>query len=322
MANDMTTKPNEANFDDNADSIAEVEQYNTQISLNFGIEIEQNVDGIEMGVLENGISYLTESGLAQLCGVDRRIISEISKEWEDTFNDTVLTEERNLFIRDCLSKDEYLDEKLYLEANKDGSVHYAYPDIVCMAILEYFVFEAKEKSQIAQDNYRKFAHKGFQDFIYSCLSYTPNDKWKYYLDRVSILQNAVPNGYFSVFNEISGIIADLIKAGLTVNHKTIPDISVGRVWSTHWESNDSINNLGDRIRYQHNYPEYYPQSRKNPQAPWAYPDAALPEFRNWFKLTYLQTQFPVYILKKSNILPGGKVEATTIGNMYKSDRIK
>lgn len=37
-----------------------------QLKLDLGIEVEKEVAGIEMGVLENGIPYLTQRGLAAM----------------------------------------------------------------------------------------------------------------------------------------------------------------------------------------------------------------------------------------------------------------
>lgn len=39
-----------------------------QLKLDLGIEVERVVGGIEMGVLENGIPYLTQRGLAEMTG--------------------------------------------------------------------------------------------------------------------------------------------------------------------------------------------------------------------------------------------------------------
>ena len=67
---------------------------------------------------------------------------------------------------------------------------------------------------------------------------------------------------------------------------------------------------------EHNYPSYYPQAESNPQTPWAYPDAALPQFRRWFRNEYLLTKFPPYILSKAKLLPGGKLEAEQIVALF------
>lgn len=288
-----------------------------QMPLDLGIEVQRDVNGIEMGVLENGIPYLTQRGLSGVVGIARNVIQTITKEWEDHYSDVVLGKDRISFFKNYLFNNGYNEQKLHLETTQNGTVHYAYPDVVCMAFLEYYAFESKADNAIAIENYRRFAAFGLRRFIYDSLNYTPSDKWKYHHDRVSLLKNSTPQGYFTVFQEITGLIVDLISADLTVNHKTIPDISVGMAWSKYWTDNGLDIQYGNRIPYEHNYPSYYPQSLSNPQKPNAYPDAALPVFRQWFKQVYLLTKFPKYILTKANLLSGGKGEALLIGSMYK-----
>ena len=288
----------------------------TQGVLDLGVEIERNVNGIEMGVLENGIPYLTQTGLATLVGVARSVVYDISKEWASRFDDEILTEDRNSRLRESLAEKGYHDPNLFISIRRDGAIQNAYPDVVCMAVLEFYAFEAKTKNDVAVANYRRLASFGFQQFVYEALGYQPVDPWRHHNDRVSILRDTSPDGYFILFNEMSGLIVDLINAGLTVNNKTIPDISVGIAWGGHWEENNLEAQFGVRRKTEHNYPDYFPQSASNPQPVWAYPDASLPEFRRWFRHDYLPTKFPKYILTKSKLLPGGKSEAAAIGDMY------
>lgn len=288
-----------------------------QLPLDLGIEIQRDINGIEMGVLENGIPYLTQRGLSGVTGVNRSVIQAITQEWEEQHATQVIGKDRISFFKNYLFKNGYAEPKLHLESIKDGTVHYAYPDVVCMAFLEYYAFESKADSTTALENYRRFAAFGLRKFIYEALQYTPSDKWKYHHDRVSILKDSAPVGHFTIFQEITGLIVDLISADLTVNHKTIPDISVGIAWGKYWNENNLESQYGARMLYEHNYPNYYPQSMSNPQKPNAYPDASLPHFRQWFRQVYLLTKFPKYILTKANLLPGGKAEATMIGSMYR-----
>ncbi|MBF8669674.1 hypothetical protein IR012_10535 [Pseudomonas putida] len=292
-----------------------------QIVLDLGVEVQRDVNGIEMGVLENGIPFLTQRGLALVTGAHRSAIQDITQEWEDHFDDDILTKDRISFIRQYLTERGYVDRKLYIETIRDGSPHYAYPDIVCMAILEYYAFESRATNQVATDNYRRFAAYGLQRFIYDSLHYTPGDKWQYHHERVSLLANTAPDDHFIVFHEITGLIVDLIAADLTVNHKTIPDISVGQMWAKHWKANNLESVYGVRIPFMHTYPDRFPQALSGPQEANAYPNSALPEFRRWFKNDYLVTKFPAYILKKANTLPGGKDEALRIGSMYAPKQI-
>lgn len=289
-----------------------------QMPLDLGIEVQRDVNGIEMGVLENGIPYLTQRGLSEITGIARNAIQGLTKEWEDHFGDDILGKDRISFFKDYLFKSGYREPKLHLETIQNGKVHFAYPDVVCMAFLEYYAFESKADSAKALENYRRFAAFGLRRFIYDALDYTPGDKWKYYHDRVSLLKDSAPVGYFIIFQEVTGLTVDLITNDLPVNSKTIVDGSVGIHWASHWKDNDLESRFGKRITYSHHYPEYFPQSRSNPQPANAYPDAALPEFRRWFKQVYLLTKFPAYMLTKAKLLPGGKDEALQIGGMYQN----
>ncbi|MDH8249830.1 hypothetical protein QIG41_27540, partial [Klebsiella pneumoniae] len=68
-----------------------------------------------------------------------------------------------------------------------------------MAILEYYAFEAKQaESETAIRSYRELAKKGLKAFIYEALKYQPEDPWRHYHDRVSLLKDkgSIPDGYF------------------------------------------------------------------------------------------------------------------------------
>ncbi|WP_340644359.1 hypothetical protein [Phenylobacterium sp.] len=292
-----------------------------QLKFDFGIEVEKVVGGVEMGILGNGIPYLTQRGLAAMTGAARSTIQELTTEWEQAQKTGVFPKGRMQFFSEYLSPKGFDEQQLFLEINKDGTPHYAYPDIVCMAMLEYFAFEAQRTNETAIKNYRSLARFGLQQFIYEALNYTPEDKWKLFNARVSILKDSVPFGYFSIFKECSGLMVDLINAGLTVNEHTMPDGSVGTTWGPYWTANGLEERFGARIQYPHYFPAEMPQSASNPQQAWAYPDEALPEFRKWFRAVYLRTKYPSYILRKANLLPGGKMEAAKLASMYEAKQI-
>lgn len=293
-----------------------------QLTLDLGIEVERVVGGIEMGVLENGIPYLTQRGLAEMTGAARSTIQELTLEWQDAQSSGVWPRGRMQFFRDALTKAGFDEERLYIEITKDGSPHYAYPDMVCMAMVEYFAFEAQRTNETALTNFRNLARYGLQKFIYDALGYVPEDPWKLFNARVSLLKDSVPVGYFSVFKESTGLVVDLINAGLPVNQHTIPDGSVGGTWGRHWTNNNLSERYGERIDYPHYYPAEYPQSASNPQPAKAYPDAALPEFRQWFRSVYLPTKYPIYILKKASLLPGGANDAQQLAAIYEPKAIE
>jgi hypothetical protein len=56
---------------------------------------------------------------------------------------------------------------------------------------------------------------------------------------------------------------------------------------------------GARLKWDHNYPDYFPQAKSNPQPAWCYPEAALPEFRRWMRENYIgDGKFTKYINNK------------------------
>ncbi|MGX5884671.1 hypothetical protein MJ546_28285, partial [Burkholderia gladioli] len=272
-----------------------------QISLDLGIEIQRDVNGIEMGILENGIPYLTQRGLAEVTGIARNAIQGLTKDWEDHYEDEILGKDRISFFKNYLFSKGYDNSKLHIETVQNGKIHYAYPDVVCMAFLEYYAFESKQgESTKALENYRKFASFGLQRFIYDALGYSPQqkvlDSWRHFHDRVDMTASSVPLGYFSVFKEIAIMLVPMIRAGIFISDKVVPDISVGRAWSEYWELSGFETRYGERQRYDHEYPLYYPQAKSNPQPAFCYPEEALGAFRAWLTKTYITSKFPAYML--------------------------
>lgn len=151
--------------------------------------------------------------------------------------------------------------------------------------------------------FRALARITFRKFIYDAVGYSPEhallDKWKHFHDRVDITQNAAPIGYWGVFKEIAVMIVPMIHAGIMISDRVVPDISVGKAWSDYWKENNLEAQYGDRTRYDHEYPDYYPQSNSNPQPAFAYPNAALGIFRDWLQKNYILSKFPKYFLGRA-----------------------
>lgn len=197
----------------------------------------------------------------------------------------------------------------YLVVSDGSKIVYAYPDTVCLAILEYYAFEAGQHCrERARKNFRILAGKALQEFIYTQVGYDPKqnvpDIWRQFHDRISLTYDATPTGYFGVFKEIADIVVTLGQAGLHIDSNFVPDISVGRAWSKHWCDNELHKRYGDRKRYDHRYPDYFPQSDSNPQEAFCYPEAALGEFRHWIREKYIG---------------GGKFEAYLDGNVKRNE---
>lgn len=250
------------------------------------------IEGIQMGVLNDGTPYLTERGLARLCGVHSKTISDLGSNWQDERQ-----KPRGKKIEQLIGQQNASSARLFAKTEQAGQKINAYPDYVCMAILEYYAFDADGvDKEDAQRNFRLLARKSLRDFIYERVGFDPAasklESWRHYHDR--ILLNKLPAAYFSVFREIADIVVAAIDGGLIIDSHTIPDGSVGSHWAKHWKAKKLSERYGERKKYPHEYPEYFPQSAANVEAN-IYPLAALGEFRIWLENEYLPKNFPSYL---------------------------
>lgn len=268
-----------------------------QLSLDLAVVAEKEVDGVEMGVLTDGTPYLTQNGLARLCNVDSGNLVKITDNWQ-----LENLKPREAKIRDLIRQQGEDDTRAFYAVQRKGVINHLYPAHVCMAILEYYAFEASTANDHAQKSYRTLARAGLTHFIYSQVGYQADSKesivWRQFHDRVSLAYDSVPAGYFSVFKEIATIFVTLINEGASLGEKFLPDISVGQHWGKFWNKESLEVLYGERKQYEHNYPDNFPQAASNPQTPYAYPDDALPEFRKWVREVYLPEKFPTYIENK------------------------
>lgn len=254
--------------------------------LDLGIDRQVEVDGIGMGVLSDGTPFLTLRGLARLCGVNHSVIQGINEEWNAPVQLPRITR-----IKEILASHGDSTSSPYIDIQQRSGDFYAYPDNFCVALLEYYSFDAVPVKEEAQRNYRLLAGQALRDFIYTQVGYDPTnmvpDQWRQFHDRVSLTYNSVPKGYFGIFKEMADMIVTLGQQGLHIDDNFVPDISVGQQWATHWKTGNLEAIYGERIKFEHNYPNYFPQAKSNPQEPWCYPEAALGEFRRWMRETYI-----------------------------------
>lgn len=258
---------------------------------------EIEVDGIQMGVLSDGSPYLTLRGLARMCGIAHSALLKLANEW-----DLEKHKPRGMKIRELLAAQGHDGESLYLRTNYKGTETHAYTDAVCMAILEYYAFDATQTSnEIAIRNYRLLARSSFRSFIYNRVGYDPDkhipDSWRNFHERV-LLNDEVPVGYFSIFREIADIVVHMIQSGCPLDDHTVPDGSVGMAWGGHWTANKMDDVHGARLKHPHFYPDWFPQSAANPVEAWIYPVKALGDFRIWLYRNYIPVNFPKYLDRK------------------------
>ena len=270
-----------------------------QLNLDLKIAAEREVDGIGMGVLSDGTPFLTLRGLSRLCGVDHTSIVRMTAAWMES-----PLKPREHRIRELIREQGADDNIAFIAVAKNGTIYHAIPSVVCMAVLEYYAFEARsENHEHALRSFRTLARKGFADFVYAQVGYNPTGApdvaWLQFQDRVSLTYHTVPDGYFSVFKELADLFVTLIRGGANVGISFVPDISVGQHWSKFWASENLDVIYGERRKYDHNYPQYFPQSASNPQPSYCYPDDALGEFRKWIKQEYISKKMPGYLLQKT-----------------------
>jgi hypothetical protein len=292
--------PKELSLNANKISVLAQKSTGTEISpdqgsLNLGIEMSGDFGEIGMGVLSDGTPYLNQRGLAVLCGVENAHIGTISAQWNDEN-----PRPRIVKIRSVLEKAGYSAYLPHIEIVHAGRRNLCYPAEICLAILEYYAFDAGVNCQEqARDNYRLLAGSKLREMIYTQVGYDPSgkhtkrfDKWH---ERIALNFQSSPKGYFHVFNEAHTIIYELILAGADIGEKFIVDISIGQHWSKHW-TESGLDLVYNRGKYPHCYPDSHPQAKSNPQESWCYPLAALGDFRQWLQDVYLEGgKFKAYL---------------------------
>lgn len=239
-----------------------------------------------MGVLSDGTPYLSQRGLAVLCGVENAHIGTISSQWNEN-----PPKPRIQKVKAILASVGLAAAQAHVEIIYNGVTNYCYPAEICLAVLEYYAFDAGANIQEqARQNFRLLAGTKLRDMIYQQVGYDPTgaNRFNAWHNRISLNYQSAPKGYFHVFNEAHTIIYELIIAGAKIDDKFVVDISIGQHWSRHWEGHGFDCVFGARARYPHRYPDDHPQSKSNPQESWCYPLAALGVFREWLQNEYLE----------------------------------
>ncbi len=116
-------------------------------------------DGIGMGLLSNGEAYLTQRGLAALCGVQNAHIGNIGRDWH-------LDKPRILAVRARLARFGDHREEPHRVLSFNGRRLYCYDLAVCQAILDYYAVDTGAKAQAeAIVNRNRFRGEGLKAFI-------------------------------------------------------------------------------------------------------------------------------------------------------------
>jgi hypothetical protein len=272
----------------------EIGQKQGRLALEIDREIE--IEGIGMGVFNDGTPFLNQRGLARLCGVENAHIGAISSQWHDKKQ-----KPRIKTVKEILARAGTPYQTAHVEAQHRGIAYYCYPADVCLAILEYYAFDAGANCQRqARDNFRLLAGSKLRELIYSYVGYDPTQlhaqRFANWHDRIALNYQSAPKGYFHLFNEAHTVIYELIQAGAEIGKHFVVDISMGWHWAKYWADNDLDQAYGGRCRYPHRYPDSHPQAKSNPHDSWCYPLASLGEYRQWLQNTYVEGgKFSAYL---------------------------
>lgn len=269
------------------------------------IIVVYKVDGIEMGVMEEGTPFLTERGLAALCGVSTNTIITIGNDFSLKGHT-----KRDAIIAKVLADYKYFKDYLFvyrMYRNKKIRIH---PVAVCGAVLEYYAFETTERRETALRVHRLLSRKGLRVYIYDKLGYDPRnlipDKWKEYRYRLAF--TFVSPGCFSVFKEYGELVLSSIREGVRLSDTTLPDVELGRVWSKYWDENFLEEIYGERRQEPNSCPDYFKHACANEVNTWVYPIESLSLFRHWLAENYLGVDYPHYL---KELIDEGELSATS-----------
>ena len=119
--------------------------------------------------------------------------------------------------------------------------------------------------------------------------------WRIFNERLDLIHDRVPLGYYCVFRETADLYAALIRGGINPGLKILIDISVGKVWARHWRTEKLAAKFGRELRFEHFYPDFYSQAISNPQTPLCYHEDSWASFRRWLREVYIPLKLPQYL---------------------------
>lgn len=133
-------------------------------------------------------------------------------------------------------------------------------------------------------------------WVFEWISGNISGKMPFHLRRYAANLSRIPNGYFSMLNEmIYSLVAPLEQRGYVLPDKLMPDISTGKMFSTFLRRQDI--NVDAFPKYLHEFSDE--SGRPNVYAR-LYPNGYLGDFRDFFTREWLPRQAVAYFQKKDN----------------------
>lgn len=208
----------------------------------------------ELGVAKNGVPYLTIFGLSLMIGVEIDVLQSIILD-SDKSNENAITKS----VREILVQYDYNSDLLYSIEIHNGLETITMPEVVCMAILEYFAFVSSQPLEQAKNSFRILTKKKFKDLVSSAVLY----EWVNSMQKLDLTFDN--DGYFNVIKEI---------ARATLNFNVLNEIQFQVIedsWHDYWQ----INNLSAVYGKQKINTDITGKDATE------YPIAALGVFRGW-----------------------------------------
>lgn len=256
---------------------------------------QADVDGIEMGVIEDGTPFLTGRGLANVCGISAGTLSdwgEIVPVTGDRFRAGKMAK---LLMEHGFEGDRFFEKLIY-----NGQEANAHPDPVCMAFLEYYAFEAGERcTEEAKNNYRILARKSLQQYIYLHTGYKTSENQNIpllhsstYIRRLENMRDhEVDDDLWTTFREGAEVLLFVEKElRIPVDRMDLCDGSIGSHWGTYRQRKEWVDEAGS---YFHVF-----RDQRGKQESKAYKMTELPHFRKWLRHSYYPNHLPDYLINK------------------------
>ena len=250
---------------------------------------------IEVGLLPDGTPFMSGRELARACGISNSTLvgwGEVTPQVGDRH--------RAGKLANLLATYNYGGDRLFVRI-PDGTKFggranvSAYPYQVCMALLDYYAFEANKEA--ARNSLRLLSEKQLPQFICEVVQTPPESteplqsippKADPFKRRP--LRNGIPIGYFS----ISQLLETEPPRSLPLTElRTALLVNIDKAWNRYWNIQGLGPQYGDRFAMPQRPLNDWARSRQ-----YVYPKAALAAFQDWLALHYLPERYPSYLQRK------------------------
>lgn len=245
---------------------------------------------VEVGLLPDGTPFMSGRELARACGISNSTLvgwGEVAPSLGDRH--------RAGKLANLLATYRYGGDRLFIRlpsgSQFGGRANVsAYPYQVCMAFLDYYAFEANKEE--ARNSLRLLSEQQLPQSIYQVVSEKsqPPIVSQYDPFRRRPLRDGIPVGYFSVGPILS---ADLARSHFPLELHTALLNNIDKAWNRYWIVQQLRMQYGDRFPM----PQLATHDWARPRQ-YVYPNAVLPEFKNWLTLQYIPERYPSYLQRK------------------------